>query len=187
MRGHLAESPGGWSQMDGGLSASLRMRRESLRHENPRRARRVTGDATELLPAVALVKSRRLKADRIEHRGTTTSPHALFLSQRKHAGAEPTAAQNLGQEDEFDEHKAERGAAEQPTEDPPARGIAHQHGKRPRIPISCLLYTVPGEPVVDEASRIDAGAIGEDKIGFDHRQYLIHSKLELSGFLQERS
>src|SRR5438105_1586787 len=82
----LAAMPASLMSRCGGLTLS-----QSLRHEDPARARRIARDLAEDAPAVPLVEPRRLKADGVEHRRAAATSSPLVFRERQDAAAEAAA------------------------------------------------------------------------------------------------
>jgi len=76
--------------------------------------------------------------------------------------AEIVSATVLREIDEIDEQEAERSAAQEAADDPPARGIARQHRERPPVAITRLALVEVAEPFLDDAMRLVVRRIGDD-------------------------
>ena len=69
-----------------------------LGHEDPTRAGWVARNVAEHAPAVPLVKTGRLEADRVEHGGAAAASPTFLLGKPKDATAQASASEPLGKE-----------------------------------------------------------------------------------------
>src|SRR5262249_7049090 len=125
-----------------------------LRHEYAGCPRRITWNAAEFPPAMALVKPWRLEVDRIEHGSAAAAPHRLFLCDMQHASANLLPAQALREEHEIDKQEAKGGPSQYAPDDPMAHGVANKHCKRVWVPIARVLRVVAPELVIDQLTRL---------------------------------
>lgn len=108
-------------------------RLQLLAKEHARLPRHIERDPPKLLVAVALIKSRRLKAARLDHDLTAAAPLGFCLQLSEHPAAEVSAAQPLGQKEHVEEQQTEFGPAPQPADDLAARRIGGCYGNRSPI------------------------------------------------------
>src|SRR3954447_14671794 len=104
-----------------------------FRHENPARAGRMARDLTQPAPAIALVKARRLEADRVEHGGPAAALPSLFLERAQDFSAQPGTAQPLGQKEQIEEEQAERRAADCTADDSAGQRVLNDNGERTTV------------------------------------------------------
>src|SRR4051812_29174615 len=93
----------------------------------------MTRDLTKPAPGIALVETRRLKADRIEHGRAAAALPPLLFERVQHFSAEPRAAQPLGQKEQIEEEQAERRAADRATDDSAGQRVLDDDGERTTV------------------------------------------------------
>src|SRR4029077_10906502 len=125
-----------------------------LGHIETRMPGGLTIDPRGDLPALLQVETRCLKVQSRQHRPCTATPPSFSLGQGEDPAAEPVTPQMLGQKEPLHIQKAERRAAQQPTDDPLCVGIAGKDGERTPVPTPGLGLFVGAEPLGDYGALV---------------------------------
>lgn len=78
---------------------------QGFAHKDTAGSRRQARHFTHTLPAMPLIKIRRLKADGVQHGGKATAPAAFLLETAQQFAAQPRAAQRFRQIKELEKQQ----------------------------------------------------------------------------------
>src|SRR3954453_1197557 len=128
----------------------------------------MTRDLTKPAPAIALVETRRLKADRIEHGRAAAALPPLLFERLQHFSAESRAAQPLGQKEQIEEEQAERRAADHAADDIAGHRVLDHDGQRTAVADTGDNIVEIVQPAADRALDLGVDHIRDNDVRLLH-------------------